>query len=69
MFFCKRIFDPGSGAPVLPLVNEVRSVYHPDFMRRLVNRWPMVDEPFSDQAEVMADLVRDLGSLPGGEIP
>ncbi len=68
VFFFDRLFDPESGATIFPVTNEVRSVYHPDFMRRLVNRWPLIDEPFSDQAEVMADLERELGFMPGGKI-
>ena len=69
VFFFDRIFDPDTGDTVFLFVNEVRSVYHPDFMRPLVNRWPLVDEPFSDQAEVMADLERELGFMPGGKQP
>jgi hypothetical protein len=34
-------------------------------MRPLVNRWPIVSEPFSDQAEVMVDFERELGFMPG----
>jgi hypothetical protein len=68
VFFFDRIYDPDNGDTVFALVNEVRSVYHPDFMRPLVNRWPIVDEPFSDQAEVMADLERELGYIPGGTL-
>lgn len=68
VFFFDRIFHPDSGAEVFTLTNEVRSVYHRDFMRPLVNRWPIVDEPFSDQAEVMADLEQVLGFMPGGKI-
>ena len=49
-------FDPSSGELLLSFQQEWRSVYHPDFMRPLINRWPLVLEPFSDQAEVMADL-------------
>lgn len=65
VFFFDRIFDLSTGETVFPLVNEVRSVYHADFMRPLVNRWPLIEEPFSDQAEVMADLERRLGFRPG----
>jgi hypothetical protein len=68
VFFFDRIFDPDNGDTVFPLVNEVRSVYHPDFMRPLANRWQMADEPFSDQADVMADLERELGHPPGGKL-
>ena len=45
VFFFEGMFDPASGETVCPLINEVRSVYHPDFMRPLVNRWPNVDQP------------------------
>jgi hypothetical protein len=65
VFFFNRIFDPETGVTVFPLENEVRSIYHPDFMRPLVNRWPIVNEPFSDQAEEMADLKQELGFEPG----
>lgn len=65
VFFFSRLFDPKTDATVLPLINEVRSVYHQDFMRPLVNRWPIVEEPFSDQAEVLADLAREVGFTPG----
>ena len=68
VFFFDRIFDPDSGATVFPLENEVRSIYHRDFMRPLVNRWPIANEPFSDQAEVMADLEQELGFMPGGKL-
>jgi predicted enzyme related to lactoylglutathione lyase len=67
VFFFDRIFDPDTGATVLELVNEVRSVYHRDFMRPLVNRWPIIDEPFSDQTDVMAGLEREVGFMPGEE--
>lgn len=68
VFFFDRIFDPESVETVILLENEVRSIYHQDFMRPLINRWPIVSEPFSDQAEVMADLERELGFMPGGKI-
>ena len=38
------------------------------FLRPLINRWPIIQEPFSDQAEVMLDLERELGFMPGGKI-
>jgi len=55
-FFFDRIFDPGSGETLFRFQHEVRGLYHPDFMRPLINRWPMAAEPFSDQAAVMAAL-------------
>ncbi len=56
LFFCRGPFDPKNGEPVLDFVQEVRSIYHPDFMRPLVNRWPIVDEPFSQQGDILRDL-------------
>ncbi len=49
-------FNPETGELLLGFQQEWRSIHHPDFMRPLINRWPLVWEPFSDQAEVMADL-------------
>jgi len=49
-------FDSKNGKTILELQQERRSVYHSDFMRPLVNRWPIISEPFSDQAELTADL-------------
>ena len=54
--FVEGAFDPDSGKTILPFQQEWRSVYHSDFMRPLVNRWPIISEPFSDQADVMADV-------------
>ncbi len=68
VFFFDRIFDPDNGATVFPLENEVRSVYQRDFMRPLVNRWPITDEPFSDQAEVLGDIEREQGFVLGSKI-
>ncbi len=53
---------------MFPLENEVRSVYQRDFMRPLVNLWPITDEPFSDQAEVLADIEREQGFVLGSKI-
>ena len=53
-FFWNRILDPGTGKIILAVGHETRSVYHPDFMRPLINRWPMETEPFTDYGEVMA---------------
>ena len=49
-------FDSKNGKTILEFQQEWRSVYHSDFMRPLVNRWPIISEPFSDQAELTADL-------------
>jgi hypothetical protein len=68
VFFFDKIFDPETGANIFSMTNEVRSVYHGDYMRPLINRWPIIQEPFSDQAEVMVDLERELGFMPGGDI-
>ncbi|NQW01025.1 MAG: VOC family protein [Rhodospirillales bacterium] len=62
-FFFKGVYEPSSGNQVCPLQHEIRGIYHPDFMRPLVNRWPMNSEPFSDQAAVMASL-RDEKGVP-----
>ena len=48
-------FDLKNGSTILEFQLEWRSVYHYDFMRPLVNRWPIISEPLSDQAEVTAD--------------
>jgi hypothetical protein len=56
LFFCRGPFDPKTGEPILDFVQEVRSIYHPDFMRPLVNRWPIIDEPFSQQGDIVRDL-------------
>ncbi|MBC92774.1 MAG: hypothetical protein CMM38_03965 [Rhodospirillaceae bacterium] len=68
VFFCDKIFNPENGDHIFSLTNEVRSVYHGDYMRPLINRWPIIQEPFSDQAEVMLDLERELGFMPGGKL-
>ena len=68
VFFFDKIFNPETGANIFSMTSEVRSVYHGDYMRPLINRWPIIQEPFSDQAEVMVDLERELGFMPGGDI-
>lgn len=55
-FFFTWLLDPAGGPPLFSLQHEVRGLYHPDFMRPLVNRWPLVTEPFSDQAALRARL-------------
>ena len=50
-------FDLKNGSTILEFQQERRSVYHSDFMRPFVNRWPIISEPLSDQAEATADLV------------
>lgn len=50
-FFFDKIHDPETGDVLFTIYNEVRSVYHRDFMRPLVNRWPLVAEPFEDQSQ------------------
>ncbi len=65
VFFFDKVYDPENGETILKLTNEVRSVYHPDFMRPLINRWPMNDEPFTDQTTVMQELARNVGFMPG----
>jgi hypothetical protein len=64
-FFFNKIFDPETGENLMTVQNEVRSVYHPDFMRPLINRWPMDDEPFSDQTTAMRELAKSVGFMPG----
>ena len=59
--FIEGPFDPETGELLLAFQQEWRSVYHPDFMRPLVNRWPMEAEPFSEQGEIVAALAH----LPG----
>ena len=61
VFFFDELFDPDSGERIIRFPQEVRSLYHPDFMRPLVNRWPITAEPFSDQAAVM----QDIADVPG----
>ncbi|MEM7463583.1 MAG: hypothetical protein AAF362_12995 [Pseudomonadota bacterium] len=65
VFFFDKLFDPDTGDVIFTINNEVRSIYHPDFMRPLVNRWPLVDEPFTDQTEAMKALVENIGFVPG----
>lgn len=55
-FFFNRLFDPDSGETLIHFQHEMRGLFHPDFMRPLVNRWPLDAEPFSDQASIMASL-------------
>lgn len=56
VFFFNDIFDPKTDRTIFRFQQEPRSVYHEDFMRPLVNRWPIINEPFSHQADVMQDL-------------
>lgn len=65
VFFFNKIFDPDTGETIFTIQNEVRSVYHPDFMRPLVNRWPIVEEPFADQTQANRALANDTGFAPG----
>ena len=65
VFFFDKLFDPDTGDEIFAINNEVRSIYHPDFMRPLINRWPIVDEPFTDQTEAMKALVENIGFVPG----
>lgn len=60
-FFFNGVYDTASRKKVCGLQHEIRGIYHPDFMRPLVNRWPMNMEPFSDQAAVMAALREESG--------
>jgi len=69
MFFTTKVFDPGNGETLFRLENEVRSVSHPDFMRQLVNRWPLVTEPFTDQFQSRIDFQASLGFRPGTPVP
>lgn len=55
-FFFAQILDANSGDPLFQLQHEIRGLFHPDYMRPLVNRWPLVTEPFSDQAATRAEL-------------
>ena len=50
--FIEGPFDKNNGKTILDFQQEWRSVYHSDFMRPLVNRWPIILEPFSVQPEV-----------------
>ena len=64
-FFFDKIFDPDTGELLMTLQNEVRSLYHPDFMRPLINRWPMNDEPFTDHTTAMREFAKSAGFMPG----
>lgn len=55
-FFFEQLLDADRGEPLFRLQHEIRGLYHPDYMRPLVNRWPLVTEPFSDQASIRARL-------------
>ena len=63
--FFNKIFDPDTGENLMTFQNEVRSVYHPDFMRPLINRWPMNDEPFTDHTTAMREFAKSAGFMPG----
>lgn len=65
LFFFAGPFDPESGEVILQFVQEARSIYHPDYMRPLVNRWPITSEPYSHQADILADLA----NVPGLNVP
>ncbi|MDC0190210.1 hypothetical protein OAJ77_03155 [Rhodospirillales bacterium] len=64
-YFFNKIFDPETGEILMTFQNEVRSVYHPDFMRPLINRWPMNDEPFTDHTTAMREFAKSAGFMPG----
>jgi hypothetical protein len=55
-FFFQQLQPASGGDPLFHLQHEIRGLYHPDYMRPLVNRWPLVTEPFSDQATIRARL-------------
>lgn len=65
VFFFRNICDPDSGEEIFALENEIRSFYHVDFMRPLINRWPMRDEPISFQRDPDREKRRYLGVMPG----
>lgn len=65
IFFFEKIFDPDNGDVIYSLQNEVRSFYHEDFMRPLVNRWPMSDEPITFQRDPNREEARQQGIMPG----
>jgi hypothetical protein len=67
VFFFDGPFDPDTGEEILKFTQEVRSPYHPDFMRPLVNRWPIITEPFSDQRAVMEALADVPGLVYGDQ--
>lgn len=64
VFFFEELFDPDTDKVIIKFQQEPRSVYHPDFMRPLVNRWPIISEPYTDQADVMAGLIDVPGLIP-----
>lgn len=64
VYFFDRVFDPETGDTVFSIINEVRSLYHPDFRRPLANRWPIVWQPFSDLAGIEAEIEDKLGYVP-----
>ena len=66
VFFFDELFDPDTGETILKFQQEVRSIYHRDFMRPLINRWPIISEPFSDQRDFMKTL-EDVPGLKYGE--
>ena len=51
VFFFKEMIDFDSGEELFRIDNEVRSVYHVDFMKPQVNRWPIDTDPFVDQRQ------------------
>ena len=63
VFFFGEIFNPRTGKKIIDFNHEVRSVYHPEFMRPLVNRWPIVAEPYQDQSDFMMTIA-DAGFVP-----
>ena len=65
LFFFEELFDPKTGELILCFQQEVRSIYHPDFMRPLINRWPLISEPFSEQRDVMESLTAVPGLVYG----
>lgn len=56
-FFFGQILNANNGDPLFQLQHEIRGLFHPDYMRPLVNRWPLVAEPFCDQAVIRAGLI------------
>ncbi|MEK9724065.1 MAG: hypothetical protein VW405_11380 [Rhodospirillaceae bacterium] len=51
-FFLDRLYDPDNGETILRFQHEMRGLFHADYMRQLVNRWPMPTEPFEDQGAI-----------------
>ncbi len=66
VFFFDDIFDPDTGDTILKFQHEARSVYHEDFMRPLVNRWPIISEPYRDQFDIQLALADIPGLAPAG---